>query len=213
MIKRKILLLILFILFSILIIAQNHFEDYISTYSGKGNLGISASLTFEIDEEMNFETTVKYINNRYLIVEIIKPEIFYGIDYIYDMYKGVFFTKQNENLDKYSEVSVITASIPSIFNTLFISFQPNKLNKEYDENDERLIETYTPKSKNMLRLLGIDFIKFKVYFSKPVKGIYTFSKFEILNSNEDKKIILEIENISFLNEQQSLEMIKNILNN
>lgn len=213
MINKKLYFISFIILISIVTIAQNHFEDYISTYSGKGNLGISASLTFEIDEKMNFETDIKYINNRYLIVEILKPQIFYGIDYIYDMYKGIFFTKQNKNLDKYTEVSVITASIPSIFNTLFISFQPNKLNKEENENDERLIETYTPKSKNMLRLLGIDFIKFKVFFIKPVKGIYTFSSFEILNSRENKKIILEIDNISFLNEQESLEIIKNILNN
>ncbi len=211
MTKRK-LLVIIFILISIFVATQNYFEDYISTYSGKGNLGISASLTFKIDEEMNFETNIKYINNRFLIVEIIKPQIFFGIDYIYDVYNGVFLTKQNNNLDKYSEVSVITASIPSIFNTIFISFQPNKLNKEDFEDEEELIETYSPKSKNMLRLLGVDFIKFKVYFTKPVKGIYTFSKFEILNANEDKKIILKLDNISFLNEQESLEMIKNILN-
>lgn len=210
MIKKLISIILILTTINILI-GQNYFEEYISTYSGKGNLGISATLAFDIDEKMDIETNIKYINNRYIIVEISKPSIFSGIDYIYDMNKSVFFTKQNKELDSYTEVSVITASIPSIFNTLFISFQPNKLNKEVKENENTIVETYTPKSKNMLRLLGIDFIKFKVFFLKPVKGVYTFSKFEILNSNEDKKITLMIDNISFLTEEESLKIIKDTL--
>ncbi|MDK2945314.1 MAG: hypothetical protein PWQ85_58 [Geotoga sp.] len=198
---------------TITLFSQNYLEEYLSTYSGKGNLGISASLNFEIDEPMNFEANVKFINNRYFIIEILKPEIFIGINYTYDIYKGIFYTKQNNELDVYSEVSVITASIPSIFNTLFISFQPNKLNKLVEENDSFLIETYMPKSMNMLRLLGVDFIKFRVYFSKPVKGISTFSKFEILNSNETKKIVMKINNIRFIDEEESYEIIKSFLNN
>jgi hypothetical protein len=197
---------------SLNIFSQNHFEEYISIYSGKGNLGIRASLNFEIDEPMSFEVDVKFINNRYFIVEILKPEIFIGINYTYDINKGLFYTKQNQEVDAYSEVSVITASIPSIFNTLFISFQPNKLNKVTKEEENFLIETYMPKSMNMLRLLGVDFIKFKVHFSKPVKGIYTFSKFEILNSDETKKIIMKIDNIKFLNEEDSYKIINEFLN-
>jgi hypothetical protein len=95
---------------------------------------------------------------------------------------------------------------------LFISFQPNKLNKVTKEEENFLIETYMPKSMNMLRLLGVDFIKFKVHFSKPVKGIYTFSKFEILNSDETKKIIMKIDNIKFLNEEDSYKIINEFLN-
>ena len=211
MIKKKaIFFLMIFIALSLF--SQNYFEEYISTYSGKGNLGISASLDFEIDEPMSFEVDVKFINNRFFIVEILKPEIFIGINYTYDIYKGLFYTKQNQEVDAYSEVSVITASIPSIFNTLFISFQPDKLNKTVEETEEFLIETYMPKSMNMLRLLGVDFIKFKVHFSKPVKGIYTFSKFEILNSNETKKITMKIDNISFLSEEASFKIINKFLN-
>jgi hypothetical protein len=209
---KKYLLIIFTIFTTITLFSQNYLEEYLSTYSGKGNLGISASLDFEIDEPMNFEANVKFINNRYFIVEVLKPEIFIGINYTYDIYKGAFYTKQNNELDVYSEVSIITASIPSIFNTLFISFQPNKLNKFVEENNGFVIETYMPKSTNMLRLLGVDFIKFRVYFSKPVKGIHTFSKFEILNSNDTKRIVMKINNIRFIDEEESYTIIKNFLN-
>lgn len=211
MIKKFFIIIVIFFI-QISLFSQDYLEEYLNTYSGKGNFGINASLDFKIDEPMNLETTIKFLNNRYFIVEIMKPEIFTGITYIYDIYKSLFYTKQNGEIDSYSEVSVITASIPSIFNTLFISFQPDKLIKSVEEDENFIIETYIPKSVNMLRLLGVDFIKFRVYFSKPVKGIYAFSKFEILNSNDSKKITMRINNIRFINEEESYELIKNYLN-
>jgi len=73
------------------------------------------------------------------------------------------------------------------------------------------IQQYLPKTRNFLRLLNIDFTKFNIYYFKPYENIKVLEKLEILNSQENKKVIIEIKEIAPLPDEEADIELKKVL--
>ncbi|PWJ96290.1 hypothetical protein C7380_102208 [Oceanotoga teriensis] len=203
--------ILIFLLIGIFIFSNNAFEKYIASLIVKDNLKLQLKVIMEITKPTVIESDVYFLKNRYLIIKINKPELFSGIDYVYDIFENIFYTSSQNHTDSYEEVNVLTASIPQLFQGILISFKPEKLNHKSFIEDEMIIDYYEPKTKNFLKLLNVDFVKFKVFFKQPKEEILMFEKFQILNSQENKKIDFYITEIDNLKEEELDNLINNII--
>ncbi|UYP00074.1 hypothetical protein OF820_13640 [Oceanotoga sp. DSM 15011] len=203
--------ILIFLLIGIIIFSNNAFEKYIASLIVKDNLKLQLKVIMEITKPTVIESDVYFLKNRYLIIKINKPELFSGIDYVYDIFENIFYTSSQNHTDSYEEVNVLTASIPQLFQGILISFKPEKLNHKSFIEDEMIIDYYEPKTKNFLKLLNVDFVKFKVFFKQPKEEILMFEKFQILNSQENKKIDFYITEIDNLKEEELDDLINNII--
>ncbi|MDO7975422.1 hypothetical protein [Oceanotoga teriensis] len=203
--------ILIFLLIGIFIFSNNAFEKYIASLIVKDNLKLQLKVIMEITKPTVIESDVYFLKNRYLIIKINKPELFSGIDYVYDIFENIFYTSSQNHTDSYEEVNVLTASIPQLFQGILISFKPEKLNHKSFIEDEMIIDYYEPKTKNFLKLLNVDFVKFKVFFKQPKEEILMFEKFQILNSQENKKIDFYITEIDNLKEEELDDLINNII--
>ncbi|MDN5342108.1 MAG: hypothetical protein PWP28_983 [Oceanotoga sp.] len=203
--------ILIFLLIGIFIFSNNAFEKYIASLIVKDNLKLQLKVIMEITKPTVIESDVYFLKNRYLIIKINKPELFSGIDYVYDIFENIFYTSSQNHTDSYEEVNVLTASIPQLFQGILISFKPEKLNHKSFIEDEMIIDYYEPKTKNFLKLLNVDFVKFKVFFKQPKEEILMFEKFQILNSQENKKIDFYITEINNLKEEELDDLINNII--
>ena len=210
--KHKALIFICFAVFCSICMAsyQNVFIEYLSNYSGKSCIHADISVMFNIKQVPRSITADLYmINSKYIVYELKEPEIFSGIFYVYDIYNGTFYTKNNEEVDAYEEISIITASIPNILNSILIAFQPDKFNF-YEKIEDNFLNFYfEPKSKNFLQLFArVDYVKFKAKFFSPYKGVYVFDSFYVLNSDDTKNIKISINKIDYPDEAQASKILE-----
>ncbi|MBL5982302.1 hypothetical protein X925_05300 [Petrotoga sp. 9T1HF07.CasAA.8.2] len=204
--------LLSFLAFSTFIFAQPSLESLLESYLGYKKLRFDINIQFQITENKEISAEVSYIDNRYLIFTFKKPSLFEDIYYCYDFFESVFYTNVHEEVDEYGQISILTATIPDLLSSFLPFFDPENFDVVATEVGEYEIQQYIPKTRNFLRLLNIDFTKFNIYYFKPYENIKVLEKLEILNSQENKKVIIEIKEIAPLpNEEADIELKKVLL--
>jgi len=191
MINKKYLLFSLLV-FSTYIFAQPSVQGLLESYSGYKKLKFVIDIQFQITNSKEIAGRLSYIDNRYIIFTFEKPSLFKDIYYCYDLFDTVFYTNVRDEVDEYDQISIRTASIPDLLSSFLPFFNMENFDVVVTEDGVYEIQQYLPKTRNFLRLLNIDFTKFNIYYFKPYENIKILEKLEILNSEENKRIIIEI---------------------
>jgi len=210
MINKKYLLFSLLV-FSSFIFAQPNLEGILESYLGYKKLKFDIDIQFQITDIKEISAQLSYIDNRYIIFTFEKPSLFKNIYYCYDLFDTVFYTNVRDEVDKYNQISVRTATIPELLSSFLPFFKPENFDVVVTEEGVYEIQQYIPKTRNFLKLLNIDFTKFNIYYFKPYENIKILEKLEILNSEENKKIIIDIKEITPLSDEEGDATLNKIL--
>ncbi|MDY6895326.1 MAG: hypothetical protein SVO01_07935 [Thermotogota bacterium] len=211
MINKKYLLFSLLV-FSTFTFAQPSLRGLLESYLGYKKLKIDIDIQFQITNSKEIAGRLSYIDNRYIIFTFEQPSLFKDIYYCYDFFDTVFYTNVRDEVDEYDQISIRTASIPDLLSSFLPFFNMENFDVVVTEDGVYEIEQYLPKTRNFLRLLNIDFTKFNIYYFKPYENIKILEKLEILNSQENKRIIIEIKEIKPLPDEEAEEELNKILN-
>ncbi|KUK83538.1 MULTISPECIES: hypothetical protein [Petrotoga] len=204
-------LLFSFLAFSTFIYAQPNLESLLESYLGYKKLKFEVDIQFQITESKEISAELRYIDNRYLIFSFEKPSLFKDIYYCYDFFESVFYTNIREEVDEYDQISIRTATIPDLISSFLPFFNPENFDVIVIEEGVYEIQEYLPKTRNFLKLVNIDFTKFNIYYFKPFENIKILEKLEILNSQENKKIIINIKEIRPLSDEEADAELKKVL--
>ncbi|PNR95150.1 hypothetical protein [Petrotoga olearia] len=210
MINKKYLLFYL-LAFSTLIFAKPSVEGLLESYLGYKKLKFDINIQFQITESKEISTKLSYIDNRYIIFTFEKPSLFKDIYYCYDLFEAVFYTNVREEIDEYDQITIRTATIPDLLLSFLPFFNPENFDVMVIEEGIYEIQKYLPKTRNFLKLLNIDFTKFNIYYFKPFENIKILEKLEILNSQENKKIIIDIKEIRPLSDEEADDELNKML--
>jgi len=210
MINKKYLLFSLLV-FSTYIFAQPSVQGLLESYSGYKKLKFVIDIQFQITNSKEIAGRLSYIDNRYIIFTFEKPSLFKDIYYCYDLFDTVFYTNVRDEVDEYDQISIRTASIPDLLSSFLPFFNMENFDVVVTEDGVYEIQQYLPKTRNFLRLLNIDFTKFNIYYFKPYENIKVLEKLEILNSQENKKVIIEIKEIAPLPDEEADIELKKVL--
>jgi len=210
MINKKYLLFSLLV-FSTFMFAQPSLEGLLESYLGYKKLKFDIDIQFQITDSKEISGKLSYIDNRYIIFTFEKPSLFKDIYYCYDFFESVFFTNVRDEVDEYDQISILTASIPDLLSSFLPFFNPKNFDVVVTEDGAYEIQQYIPKTRNFLKLLNIDFTKFNIYYFKPFENIKILKKLEILNSEENKRIIIEIKEIKPLPDEEAEAELNKIL--
>ncbi|MDN5346198.1 hypothetical protein [Petrotoga sp. DB-2] len=210
MINKKYLLFSLLV-FSTYIFAQPSVQGLLESYSGYKKLKFVIDIQFQITNSKEIAGRLSYIDNRYIIFTFEKPSLFKDIYYCYDLFDTVFYTNVRDEVDEYHQISIRTASIPDLLSSFLPFFNMENFDVVVTEDGVYEIQQYLPKTRNFLRLLNIDFTKFNIYYFKPYENIKILEKLEILNSEENKRIIIEIKEIKSLPDEEADAELNKIL--
>jgi len=210
MINKKYLLFSL-LAFSTIIFAQPRIEGILESYLGYKKLKFDIDIQFQITSNKEISTELSYIDNRYIIFTFEKPSLLKDIYYCYDLFESVFYTNVRNDVEKYDQISILTASIPDMLSSFIPFFNVENFDVTLTEEGIYEIQKYIPKSRNFLKLLNIDFTKFNIYYFKPFEDIKFLQRLEILNSQEDKKIIIDIKEIVPLSDEEAEAELNKVL--
>lgn len=203
---KKYFLIFSLLVFSYISFSQSYVEKFICSYSGNENLEMEIMINFNVENQREILTRVYFIKNRYFLIKIEKPELFSGILYLYDLHEKDFLTKYDNEIDKYSEISLLTASIPSFINRVLLGFSPDKFIMTSETIGSYFTEKYVPKTKNAMKLFNIDYTIYNFYFLKNDDYFY-LKNIKILNSTEKKEIDLSINYIGRLDSEDAYKLI------
>ncbi|AEX86293.1 hypothetical protein XO10_09450 [Marinitoga sp. 1135] len=185
---RKSIFLILIIIISIISFSDNIYDEF-SEYSKLQQFKVTIKMKFEVDATPTSIFLDLYVDNyKYYYFEIHEPEILSGIGYYYDYHKDKFYTELNgKPADSYDNIKQNLKVFINFIKVLSVSYTPEKFIIKKIETDNYNIYYFYPKTKNLLRLMRVDYTQLKIYMKK-IYNTYYAEKMEFYNSNNKKKV-------------------------
>lgn len=186
MMKKVIFFII--IIFSIISFSDDLHDEF-SEYAKLQQFKVTIKMNFEVDATPTSIFLDLYVDNyKYYYFEIHQPEILSGIGYYYDYHKDKFYTELNEkSADSYDSIKENLKVFINFIKVLSVSYTPEKFIIKKIEKDNYNIYYFYPKTKNLLRLMRVDYTQLKIYLKKNFETYY-IEKMEFYNSNNKKKV-------------------------